>query len=125
MTLSRSPCASATPCSASLTTSAGSLMSFFIFQASCALLSFRLVLRGNGPPDRRAAGDPSRLRLLDLAGRVLWGRPASGDLLHLAGGGGLQPRVQDVADEEVVEEHTDDAADERTDYRYPEVIAEV
>jgi hypothetical protein len=65
---------------------------------------------------------------LCLRPRLLWhpgffGEPCLGDrafdLLGL-----LEPGVQHVADEQVVDEHADDAADQRADDRYPEVVAE-
>src|SRR5271163_818807 len=125
-TLSRSPCASATPCSASLTTSAGSLISFFIFRASCALLE--LAATSAGRTGHRAGARPAArpdARSGSLAGRAFRARLAFRYLLRDTGGLGLQPGVQDVADEEVVEDDADDAADERPDDWYPEVIAEV
>src|SRR5580698_5133362 len=36
----------------------------------------------------------------------------------------LEPGVQHVADEQVIDDHADHAADQRPDYRYPEVVAE-
>src|ERR1700761_1432580 len=39
--------------------------------------------------------------------------------------GQLQPGVQHVTDEEVVDEHADDAADQRPDDGYPEIVAEI
>src|SRR6202042_1441469 len=71
----------------------------------------------------------ARLRLIRLPGP---GDPALGDhiaRLGLRDGaldvfGQLKPRVQHVADEQVVEQDADRAADERPDDRYPEVIAE-
>src|SRR5579875_3014644 len=129
ITRTRSACAAATPCSASLTTSAGSLISFFILGPllGLALASGRSG-RQDGPPGRRAAPPrwPVSGRRSDgLAGGVLRARPADRDFLRNAFLLPLQPRVQDVADEEVIDEHADDAADERADDRYPEVVAEV
>src|SRR5262249_21853971 len=36
----------------------------------------------------------------------------------------LQPGVQDITDEQVIEDDADHAADQRPDDRYPEVVAE-
>src|SRR5487761_443211 len=65
-----------------------------------------------------------RDRALDLrAGPRLLDELALGDR-PLDVLGLLQPGVQDVADEQVVEDDADDAADERPHDRYPEVAAE-
>src|SRR5579875_161973 len=128
ITRSRSGCAAATPCSASLTTSAGSLISFFIVGPPPGLcMSFRLVRpgrRATGPAPGAVAVARAGSRSDGLASIPGRARPADRDLF-LRRRRLLQPRVQDVADEVVVDEHADDAADERADDRYPEVVAEV
>src|SRR5580693_8290549 len=39
--------------------------------------------------------------------------------------GDLQPGMQHITDEQVVDDHTDDTADQRPDYRYPPVVGEL
>src|SRR4051794_10298093 len=104
--------AAAMPRRASATTSAGSLMSFFI---RCSWVWRRGSAAGLGAP-LGGVGGPGGGGLVPSAGLVeVGGGGNAPDLLVLVGD------RQGAADPEVVQPGTDEAADERTDDRDPEV----